>query len=353
MHKHKFYITFEDLWIWASETTNPKYADKLDAVEHIFDPVAEIFNGTLTYTDPASKTEKHYPVIADYAAIFNWYIEQFGERYCYRPVEIGRYNPNTKNIMDYDDAVNVVLNLMSRSIKHFAQFNKLKYLKLLETLQYDYNPIQNYNMIEKGLDTTTYNGKEFGDHDVKANQLGGLEVDGPLSSITMGTNPDGTPNLSIEFDMNKKLGSKLNQVSDQRSGQEAESAGTDQVSTKQGANVKTNHFTTTYDDHSEGRLQSYDTSEGSIASVNLSVGENDLPVNGRAYSGAANHPSYKDTKSFEDRNDKRLHDFSRDGNIGVMSTQDMINQEREAARINVLFEFIEELNQYILLNVWN
>lgn len=332
--RRKCYATFEELWVWASMVKNPDFKDTAkEEIEHVFDPVAAIFDGSQTYIDPSSGELKKYPKIMDnYAEIFNHYIEQYGERLCARPVEIGRFNPQSQKIMDYDRAMYVVLNILRRSIKHFTQINELKYLNLLQTLNYDYNPIENYSMEEDGTD----------DHDTKANQLGGLEVNGPLSNVTLGTNPDGTPSISIEFDQNRKLQTKVNQVQDTRQGQQAGTVTDSSVNTVAGTPIRTDHYTTTYDDASNSRLESYDTASGSSANVALGISQTDAPVTGKAYSGAPNHPSYKDT-----------HHFTRTGNIGTVTAQDMIEQEREKARINIFNEFCEELNKYIFLSTWN
>lgn len=69
--------------------------------------------------------------------------------------------------------------------------------------------------------------------------------------------------------------------------------------------------------------------------------------------GAPNFPSYTDTKSFTTRKTTKDHNLNRSGNIGVMSTQDMINQERQVVRFSLLREFFEDLVERICLQTWD
>lgn len=352
--RRKTYITIEDLWSWAAKVqgTGGFDDDLKDQVEKMFQNAAKLFDGTQSYIDPADGLTKSYPYIANYADFFNYYVEEFPDRLLARPLEVGRINPTTGRAMTYDQAMYVIFSIIRRQINHFTQINHLKYENLLETLQYDYNPIENYNMIEDGTDDKTYAGAEQSDHDVKANQLGGLEISGPLNSYTLDTS-SATPTMTISFDMNKKVETVQNGVSDTRAGQQAGGVSATSVTTQNGQPFKSSNFTTTYDNSGENRLKDYNTTEGTSASVQMGVGSVDVPVQGKAYSGAPNSPSYKDTKTYNGRADNGQHHLTRKGNIGVTTTQQMIEQEREKARINLFREFVDELNKYILLSTWD
>ena len=68
-----------------------------------------------------------------------------------------------------------------------------------------------------------------------------------------------------------------------------------------------------------------------------------------ATSGAPNHPSFDDTKSFTDRKDNR--ELRKWGNMGTTTSQDMIMKEIEMLKEgwNVVQDFCEELNREIFL----
>lgn len=350
--RNKCYVKFNDLRAWASRVSKKEgYGHMNQYMRAIFQPIVPIFDGSQSYVDPADGQIKSYPAIVTDAQLYFYYLDQFGERYCYCPVEVGKLNPSNDTIMDYDAAMYEVFIKMERQISHFCQFNKLKYYNLLQTLQYEYNPIENYNMVENGTDDREYNGEETSDHNVNANKLGGYEINGPLSDATIGKDEEGNPIIDIVFDATKKIKTTDHSVSDTQAGKKA--AGTaDSPSVGSGDAVKTKNFTTTYDEDKEGKLESYTTTEGSNASESKGISETDMPLTGKAYSGAPGHPSYTDTKSFNGRADNGKHHLTRTGNIGVTTTQQMIEQEREKARINILDEFFNELNSKILLDVY-
>lgn len=56
------------------------------------------------------------------------------------------------------------------------------------------------------------------------------------------------------------------------------------------------------------------------------------------------------TKTYGD--DTLTHHLTRKGNIGVTTTQQMIESERDIARFNVIEEYMEDINKYLLLSVW-
>jgi len=84
------------------------------------------------------------------------------------PVEVGKFNPSfdVMRVMDYDDAMYATLTRTEFLIDHFVQNNQEKYLRLLALLNLKYNPIDNYDGVEK--EDFGYEGTESMDRNVKS-----------------------------------------------------------------------------------------------------------------------------------------------------------------------------------------
>lgn len=366
--RRKFYITMVDMVSWAYNMTQStqegdNYHDAYSKVQHMFDEALAIFNGTKTYTDPQTlhnsiPSTRYYPEIIDHTDvdyIINYYLENFDERLLEQPIEVGKFNPrfDVQRYMDYDDAMYAALDKICRMIKKFTEINENKYLRRLQILNLVYNPIDNYDGHE--LEDFGYSGEEKIARSVKANQLGGIKITGPTIDATISTDPiTGLPTLSGSFDTDYRKGQSVAQVGDTQQGQKAgtpsiSGQGEPSTTTLAGTGVENDHYTTTYDDAARSRLESYDEAKGTVATTMEGISEEDYPTIMEATSGAPNSPSYDDTKSFTNRKDSR--DLKKWGNMGTMTTQNMIEQEKEMLNEcwNVFQDFTEELNKEIFL----
>lgn len=369
--RKKFYITFVDLVAWAyniSETTpeSSEYHDAYSKIQSMFSGAQEIFNGTLTYTDPqtlhnAIPSTIHYPEIiapTELNFLINYYLENYDERLLEQPIEPGKFNPYylVNRVMSLDDAYYAALDKICRMVKKFTVLNKEKYLRRLALLNLKYNPIDNYDIKEK--EEFGYSGTESNAHTVRANQLGGIKITGPTIDATITTDSSGLPVLSGSFDTDYKKGQVVSQVGDTQQGQKGgdpsiSGSGVPSAPTTGGTGVENDHYTTTYDDAARSRLESYDTSQGTVATTQKGVSQEDYPTIMEATSGAPNHPSYDDTRSFTNRKDNR--DLTKYGNAGTTMTQDMIMKEKEMLDEcwGVVQDFCEELNHEIFLSCYN
>ena len=107
------------------------------------------------------------------------------------------------------------------------------------------------------------------------------------------------------------------------------------------------------DSDTEGRLESYTEVHGDTGqSVDLRA-ETDSPVMAKVTAGNPNHPSYTDEKSFTNRNDKLEHSLTRSGNIGVTTTQQMLEQERQIVKFSIINEFYQDLVEQLCLQIWD
>lgn len=362
--KPKFYITLPDLFEWAYNITEQTsvgqpYHDAYGRLVDAFDNAEILFRGLLTYTDPQdlhSETPQTltYPAILSSGELYNYYLEAYEDRLISTPVEIGRWVPENLAPLDYNSAMYRVLNNWCRLIEFFVKTNKEKYLRMLQLLNLKYNPIDNYDGQEH--ENFGYEGKETLDREIHADTLSGLKITGPTTNAAI--SQEGT--ISADFANAYKKTSAVAQVSDTVNGSKAGNATVSEASgittasttTAGGIQPKSSHYTTTYDDSSNSRLESYDTNDGTVAQSQKGTQSEDVPTMVEAYSGSPSNPSYTDTKEFELRKDKR--DLTKWGNMGTTMTQDMINKEREMLMEgwNVVKIFCEDLSNDVFLSCY-
>lgn len=244
------------------------------------------------------------------------------------PVEVGKFNPafDIQKVMDYDDAMYATLTRIELLIKNFVMFNSEKYLRILALLNLKYNPIDNYDGVEK--EDTSYDGTESVAHTVDANKLDSTRITGPAKDISITTGIDGKKEVSFSFDSEFKKKSVVAQTSDTENGKVSgtpsiDSSGAPSTSSSAGTEVSSKNYTTTYDDSTEGRLKDYTSDEGSVANSQKGVSEENMAVIAEITAGNPNNPSYTDSKSFTNRTDGRS--LKKWGNMGVTTSQQMIN----------------------------
>lgn len=214
----------------------------------------EVFPAIETIFDKISKELKLFTILAP-DEMFFYFVNKFGERdfYKYYDNENAASNSNmVKQASDY--------------IALYGKSHKYEYDKLVDTLSLEYNPIENYSMVEKGTDTRTPNITQT-NKGVNTNTVG---VD---TSITTG---------KTTFD---KSDSFIN----------------DTKTTNTGTNTDTQDINTTV------------TTAG---------------------------------------NEKTVHEFTRSGNIGVTTSQQMIQSERELAMFSVVDMFVKAIADIILIGVY-
>lgn len=253
---------------------------------------------------------------------------------------------------DNKEATKVSLTRLIYTFAAVVRENYYKYKKLASTLGFVYNPIHNYEMAENGKDTETPTGSETHSHTIDTKNSGFVEIEGAASDITLSVPSSETGLKSIDFSMQDvtEVGYEEKAVSDVEAGKKTNMSNTPGTTT--GETPTTRNYTTTMDSAAEGRLETYTTTTGDTAQASNVKGSQERPAIGRAKIGSE-QPSYTDTTSFMSRKTEKEHTFSRNGNIGVMSTQDMINQEREVVRFSLEKEFFDDLRKTLLLQIWD
>lgn len=393
--RNKAYVDFETLIAyWLKEPDDSSYSKYKTYARNIFESAADLFNGTQTYTD-IDGTIHNYPNLnITQEDLLNHYFEEYGERLVARPLEVGRISIVTGERMDTKEAMSVIMDITYRRVQKFVKFNTYKYLTLAKTTGFTYNPIENYRMVEEGTDnrttegtesniktgsiTETPNGSEDLTHTINSRDVGHISISGPVTSYTTTTDSNGQLKIT-EVSINDRDRSNVETT--------ARSSGTNaggtigSVSTGQelsatigtsGIPVETRNYTTTYDDDTDGRLKDYSVTSGTTGSAELESKTNTDTelMTGTIESGTPNAYGYTDSKTFNNRTnettynsvtdsgtnnskDSNIHKLTRSGNIGVTTSQQMIQSERDLANFNIIDLFCRELNKEILLGVYD
>ena len=346
--------------------------------------------------DDSTTMHAHYPNLnITEEDLLNHYFEEYGSRLCARPLEIGRISLVDGQPMDEETAMSVVLDITYRKTQKFVLFNQYKYLGLVKTTGFLYDPIENYRMVEDGEDKTTYGkantktgnvtatptGSSSIDRSIKTDEVGHISVNGPVKTFT--TTKDEATGKIIISDIELEDKEEINAVG------YARSSGVEQGKTKgatsaklldgeisstadvaNGTAVENTAYATTYDDTDTDRKTGHSTVQGSVgeAETQNSISTQTHYREGTIESGNPSAFGFTDTQSFDNRtdtttynnvkdqlsgNDTKEHSLTRSGNIGVTTSQQMIESERELVRFNVIDEFCKELNKEILLSIWN
>lgn len=352
-HGPNAYLT---VWDWYSKAENPIAGDDCltyifsyseerigELFEHLYFPVKEV-----VYDETEQKYSEetnYYDCGLDFDDILRDFLEIYGERKLYQPYFFEDETGNRRSLIKMANVIQSVIDL-----------NYYKYKKLAATLGFVYDPISNYDMIEQGTDTKTLAGSEELEHEIDATKVTYSELTGPVD-------PDETTaseeKLDVAFLENKVINTTEKNVSDERAGRYATTTTVNNVdvpgsvSSTPGGTPRTNHYTTTMDSAAESRLAAYDTNAGDTSQSSNTLIGTDFPLIGRKTAGAPGAASYTDTKTFNDREDTNEHTLTRKGNIGVTTSQQMIESERQIVKISLIKEFFEDVNKELLLKVWD
>ena len=251
-----------------------------------------------------------------YTMLEEYYSLYYGYRYLSVP-----YNP--------DSVVNnnIQIEKIKKIIKHFSLTNEYKYRTLIKTLNLEYNPIENYNMKENANDTTTYGENEF-THRNNDNLLAGQ---------------DGVDKVWEEpsSDYKKEISENNPTVTETVDYGSPNSANAYSIERK----------TTPYNDNNNYVNHDKDVHTGTIeTTTSVSAGKTSTETQTGTLTTNQKLTSMYTDKTAE-HSDGTTHSLTRSGNIGVTTTQQMIEQERNVARFNIIKEFCDELSQFIVLGV--
>ena len=333
---------YAPVWKWDEELViHEMFDSKADALNSLFGHIY------FKYSVPNSEgvtVDTWVDVGIGSANIEADWVQEFDERLVAFPYYPCSDEGNTISVRRLKDALAVVLDKWT-----------WKYKKLVETIGLSYDPIENYNMVESGTDTDTPTGTTTKNHEVDAMKVGMIRLTGMVDGNTTISQDETTGNYSIEnLGINKQATklTKADAVSDIQAAKKAKRTN-DEISIDNGTQPENKFFTTTMDDATTGRLESYNQTLGDTAQATYNNITEAIPAMAEIQSGNPHFASYTDTESFTSRVDTKVHNFSRSGNIGVTTSQQMLTQQREVVKFSIINEFFKDLNAEILLSVWD
>lgn len=257
------------------------------------------FDGTLTYIDADGNPQNYPNLNFTPADLYSYW------HYTYENLRVG-YSCGVKSPWEGpSDAqwTNCAANLYEKAAQ-WLKLNEGKFLRLVKTYGLTYDPISNYDMVELSGDAKK-EGKAKSTNSIQ----GGIvtDVDAPQ--------------------------------------------------------VESKHYTTTYDDSSSSRLADRTTNE---YNGTYRVDSNtQIPIKRtvqraeNAGDGSTTEVERTSTQNLTweeittpDAHEVEAHKLVRRGNIGVTTTQEMIEAERELAKQNIIEDFFKELNAAVMLQSW-
>lgn len=193
------------------------------------------------------------------------------------------------------------------------------YYRMFDALTREYNPLNNYEMIESGADGTKVSKKTFNDSNDSLN--GNKHSDS--SDVTNGSVENDTFNNAFNSD----VGSAGTHVSKDRT-------------TNNNLTVKHSYDSTESETSSDNKvtLNNYDeiTKEHNT-NERTEDNENDVQI---SYTATSPDGSNYKVVTGSDFTEGTMHEFTRSGNIGVTTSAQMIQGEIEMRKTNLLKDFV-------------
>lgn len=206
---------------------------------------------------------------------------------------------------------------------------------LWDTTQYTYNPIENYDRIEDGTDVDTHSGSDADTHSGTDTNSNTLARTGSESDTHSGTDTMGNTHTKTGTDTN----TTTNQQEQSKAAYDSAAAGDNDGLVKVERNEGTGVQGTVY---GTSETDSGSTTHGHVITHGYNSGETN---NGSTVFG------HKITTDFGHKLTTK-HDLHIHGNIGTVTAQKMITEEREIAMFNLYDMMIHDFKDRFLILVY-
>lgn len=274
------------------------------------------FDGTLSYVDYEGNSQTYPDLGFAPADLWQYWSLMYEELKIGYPCKVG----NPWNGPTSAEWTTCAANFLAKA-QQWLKLNENKYLSLVKTYGYKYDPISNYDMVE-----VEGKAEKESKYEVANTITGKLitDVDSPeMQSQVYSTTYDDDANTRLSGRTTTEYGGSSNTNSGYR---------IDQIS-GEGTTVNIPIIRTAQSMAGENpkvaTVSGYESGEGKDQSITWTEDGEDLvktPGGNRA----------------------EARKLTRKGNIGVMTSQQMIESERELARQNILEEFFREFNKGVM-----
>ena len=263
---------------------------------------------------------------------------------------------------DDDDAYEAIKTYLLAALNTWVKSNTSRYVRMIGALEMDYNPIENYDKTEDTDNTPTGTHQRERKHDITRTP-GSIEVTAPISDVSLDTDlklSSVTPESKVEV-FTKGEGVS---TTDDRFGKTIGTVTLSDTTDAQGVRTITPTLTAGgagTDRTNENQVTTYDSDTYHNNSKNTEKGDkaNDARNAGYSASDDVGHvvvrkdkidADYTDTESwtnYKNNTHTRGH-----GNIGVTTTQQLLEQELALRAKPVIHNIIDDVMDQVMLHVW-
>lgn len=239
-----------------------------------------------------------------------------------------------------EDALKTDADIIRKRVTNLINVRKYQYTRLYDTTLLEYNPIENYSMNEEGTDTTSASGTKTDNLGAYSDTTSGTDTTTITDSKTekigahVDTNSETTTNDIVRLttttnNTTTDTGSETHERkvapfdSDAYSEQELN---TDTYKDRRNVTVTE----TTTSPHTDNVTKRANTEVGAHEN-SYSTSTTDSLQHGMAHNISSRNNSYTDESS-----GTTTHKFTRSGNIGVTTSQQMLESERDIAMFNFI-----------------
>lgn len=298
----RYYPTVEELF------RNSDISEESSSNMYNIFKYCHFFDGTLQYMNNITGEMEYYPAVGSTsnqvfnpARLTNYFKEKFGSRKMAKPL-----NPYLAT-MGYDQAIKAYISDFVTQTLNYEMTLEYKYLQLMKTESVMVDPVMSYDLIKEG---NSNKGDVTFTHTPDLNTKASSTMVSSKSAA-LGSSGGDEPSITL-WDSTAKTS-------------------TDKAMGSGGP--KTDHYTTTFDNATAGRLESYDVQSGGTEHY-------EAPS---AQSVKSNSEKYTDTtsQSQDDNFKEGVKDLSK------------IENARVLANINVIDQFMDEVAGRWLLSTWD
>lgn len=266
--------TYCNVGVWAHE--HPEVLGVFDNI-HLFDGTLDV--PYVGFEDDAPATVKAFDLGFTPDKLLEYFVNIYDDRFLAIPY-------SSKDRLEVNSLYAYANEKLKYLVELYNQEVMPRFLGIIKTLTYKYNPISNYDMLESYNWARKPDLQEFTFHDHQEDVYGGNKT------------------TTVKVDNN--------------------------------APITTNNYTTTYDDASKSRLANYSEQYGTTTTTE---------------SGGPTVSTERSYTMNTQGTDHQYHTLTRSGNIGVTTSQQMIETERQLWALDLVKDWFDGLTKYILLAI--
>ena len=239
-----------------------------------------------------------------------------------------------------EDTLKTDADVIRKRVTNLINVRKYQYTKLYDTTLLEYNPIENYSMSEEGTDTTSASGTKTDDFGAYSDTTSGTDTTTITDSKTEKIGAYEDANTSTTSNDISKLTTTTNNVSTNNGSEtherkvapfDSDTYSEQELNTDTFENRRNNTDTETIVSPHIDTTTKRDTTTGGARENSYTTSTTDSLQHGMTHDISARSNLYTD----ESRG-TTTHKFTRSGNVGVTTSQQMLESERNIAMFNFI-----------------